>query len=139
MGAIVAVNALGDVYDFDQSIIAGMLNDDKNGWQRTEDFILNGYQTSIFGNSNTTIGIVVTNAKLTKVNAKKLAQTTHDAYARRIKPTHTLFDGDAIFAAGTGEVEFEDQLFLSVAANKVMEQAIIRAVSAERKIGFKNE
>lgn len=135
VGAIVAVNALGDVYENGQ-IIAGMRNAKKNGWENSESYILNGYQTKIFKNSNTTIGVIVTNAKLTKARAKKLAQTTHDAYARCIRPVHTIYDGDAIFAAATGEIAFEDQLRLSVAANKAMEKAIIRAVkSAQRAKG----
>ncbi|MEM0993017.1 MAG: P1 family peptidase [Bacteroidota bacterium] len=133
VSAVVAVNALGDVYEQD-TIIAGMLNDTKDGWQSTEDYILKAHQTSIFENRNTTIGLVLTNANLTKARAKKLAEKTHDAYARRIRPTHTLYDGDAIFAAATGEIEFDDQLFLSTAAVRVMELAILRAVRSAKPV-----
>lgn len=129
VSAVVAVNALGDIYAGEQQI-AGMLNQQKNGWENSADFILNGYQPKVFANGNTTIGIVITNAQLDKAQCKKLAQTTHDAFAKCIRPTHTLYDGDAIFAAATGELEFRDQLFLSVAVNRAMEQAIINAIKS---------
>ncbi|MEM9836696.1 MAG: P1 family peptidase [Bacteroidota bacterium] len=129
VSAIVAVNALGDVYEKDR-IIAGMRYPKGTTWADTEQYILNGYQTEIFTGANTTLGVIVTNAQLTKAQARRLAQTTHDAYARCIRPVHTLYDGDAIFAAATGELPFTDQLFLSVAANRAMEQAIVRAVRA---------
>lgn len=134
VAAIVAVNALGDIYE-GETKIAGLLNEEKNAWASTEAFILNGYQDKVFKSGNTTLGVVVTNAKLTKAQAKKLAASAHDAFARCIRPVHTLYDGDSIFAAGTGEVEFSDQLFLSVAANRVMEQAIIRAVKKAESAG----
>ncbi|MFK7936268.1 MAG: P1 family peptidase, partial [Saprospiraceae bacterium] len=136
VSAVVAVNALGDIYDGEQQI-AGMLNQTKNGWENSTDFILNGYQAQVFPNGNTTIGVVITNVKMNKARCKKLAQTTHDAFAKCIRPTHTLYDGDAIFAAATGEIEFSDQLFLSVAANRAMEKAIVNAIrSAESVAGI---
>lgn len=131
VSAIVAVNALGDVYDGD-TIIGGMLNQQKNSWENSTDFILNGYQAKVFSGSNTTLGVVITNAKLDKAQCTKLAQTSHDAFAARIRPTHTLYDGDAIFAAATGEIDFKDQLFLSVAANRAMEQAIVNAIHSSK-------
>ncbi|MEM1327908.1 MAG: P1 family peptidase [Bacteroidota bacterium] len=136
VSAVVAVNALGNVYEGDR-IIAGMLNKEKDGYEEATDYILNGYKSNIFAGSNTTIGVVLTNAKLSKAQCRKLAQTSHDAYAARIRPTHTLYDGDTIFAAATGEIEFNDALFLSVAANRAMEQAILNAVKeAEDISGF---
>lgn len=133
VSAIVAVNALGDVYHND-TLIAGMLNDDKTGYTSTEAYILNGYRTEVFPGSNTTLGVIVTNATLTKAEARKLAQTTHDAYGRCIRPTHTLYDGDIIFAAATGEVAFNDRLFLTVAANVAMQEAILRAVTTAKTL-----
>ena len=126
VAAVVAVNALGDIYEGEE-IVAGMLNEEKNAWLNSEDYVLQGYQTRPFG-GNTTLGVIITNAKLTKAQAQKLASVAHDGFARSIRPAHTLYDGDIIFAAATGEVEFSDMLFLSTAAQRAAEQAVLRAV-----------
>lgn len=76
---------------------------------------------------NTTIGCVLTNARLTKAQATKTASTVHDAYARTIKPVHTLNDGDTVFVMASGERECSPDL-VSVMATEAMEKAIISAV-----------
>ena len=60
-----------------------------------------------FSIDNTTIGIVATNAKLTKAQCKKISQMAHDGYAKAIFPIHTPHDGDTIFTMATGEIEVE--------------------------------
>ena len=128
VGAVVAVNALGNITDGNQ-IVAGIRHAGGDGFINARHFLLNGHSSRIFDRTNTTIGAVVTNATLTKAQCLKLAQMTHDAFARRIDPAHTPFDGDAIFAAATGEVDVPaDPLFLGTAACAVMETAILRAV-----------
>ena len=77
--------------------------------------------------ANTTIGVVLTNARLTKAQATKTASTVHDAYARAIKPVHTLNDGDTVFAFASGEVEALPDA-VSVLACEAMQGAIVRAV-----------
>ena len=76
---------------------------------------------------NTTIGVVLTNAKLTKAQATKVSSTTHDAYARAIKPVHTSNDGDTIFTFASGEVESSTDA-VAIVATEAMQQAIENAV-----------
>lgn len=133
VGALVVVNALGDIYDFDNKIIAGALNDGKNGFINTEEFILKT-QTNEVPFKNTTIGVIATNVKLSKSKLKRLAIISHDAIARRIKPSHTIFDGDTIFTLSTNEIEFEDLLTLGVLFENVLENAIINAIKYAKTI-----
>lgn len=136
VGAIVAVNAVGDVVDPNtRTIIAGALKDDKRTFLDTENYTMTekyDAPTKITV-ENTTIGIIVTNAKLTKAQANKLAAMTQDAYARAIRPVHTVSDGDTIFAMATGEVEANMNL-IGVMAVKAMEQAIVSGVKSAKTL-----
>jgi L-aminopeptidase/D-esterase-like protein len=76
---------------------------------------------------NTTIGVVATNATLTKAGATKVAMMAQDGYARTISPAHTMFDGDTIFCMATGEVKAGINVVGSIAA-EVMARAIVKAV-----------
>ena len=107
VGAVVAVNALGDVVDVDTGKrIAGLLNEDKSGLANTEEVMYSQYtQNKNIFRGNTTIGCVVTNAKLTKTQANKIASMAHDGFARAIRPVHTMADGDTVFVMATGEIE----------------------------------
>jgi L-aminopeptidase/D-esterase-like protein len=78
---------------------------------------------------NTTIGVVATNARLTKSQATKLASMAHDGYARTMRPAHTMFDGDTIFGASTGQTE-ADLNVIGLLAARVMERAVVRAVKS---------
>ena len=104
-GAISAVNACGDVRDPDTGEkIAGLRNPDGT-LGSSVDALLGGYATMPLSRTNTTISCVVTNARLTKAQATKVAQMAADAYAHAITPTHTTNDGDTVFVMATGEVE----------------------------------
>lgn len=104
-GAISAVNACGDVRDPDTGEkIAGLRNEDGSLGSSVE-ALLGGYATMPLSRTNTTISCVVTNARLTKAQATKVAQMAADAYAHAICPTHTTNDGDTIFVMATGEVD----------------------------------
>jgi len=86
---------------------------------------------------NTTLGVVATNARLSKAQASKVAQMAHDGLARAIRPVHTLFDGDVVFALSTGEVALESpaQLsFLGALAADTLSRAILHAVLAAESI-----
>ena len=139
VGALVAVNCLGDVIDPQSGqILAGLLNEDGMTFSNTEETMLKSVrgETNLF-KSNTTIGVIVTNAKFTKAQASKLASMAHNGYARTIRPAHTMFDGDTIFAMATGPVDADLNVagFLSA---RVMEQAVIRAVKKASPLwGFK--
>ncbi|MBY5994132.1 P1 family peptidase [Ferrimonas balearica] len=133
VGAVVAVNAWGDVYDRRGQILAGTR--DEQGFIPGTALIFQGASEPGFVGRNTTIGAIVTNATLTKSQALKVAQMAHDGYARAIRPVHSLNDGDAIFAAGTGELGPVDVNTLGVIAAEVMETAIHRAVQAAQPAG----
>jgi len=139
VGAIAVVNALGDVVDVDTGQrIAGLLNEDCSGLSNTEEVMYAHYahDKNIFS-GNTTLGCVVTNAKLIKTQANKLASIAHDGFARAIRPVHTMADGDTVFALATGEVEVMPDAVGALAA-EVMARAINRAArTAEPAYGLK--
>lgn len=139
VAAIVAVNALGDVIDVDTGKrIAGLLNEDNTRLSNTEETMYQQYSSdkNVFS-GNTTIGCVVTNARLTKAQANKLASIAHNGYARAIRPVHTMADGDTIFVMATGEVEVMPDAAGALAA-EVMARAINRAARlAEPAYGLK--
>ena len=131
--AIVAVNALGNVRDGDGAWIAGCRDDEGRVMDPLAAFGAmaaagDGTAPAAGGPcANTTIGVVLTNARLTKAQASKTASTVHDAYARAIKPVHTLNDGDTVFAFASGEVEALPDA-VSVLACEAMQGAIVNAV-----------
>jgi L-aminopeptidase/D-esterase-like protein len=129
IGAIVAVNCLGDVIDSETGkIIAGVLTEDKKGFANTMSFLRNFPQkTKDNFSKNTTIGVIATNAKLTKAGATKVAMMSQDGYARTINPAHTMFDGDTIFCMATGQVEAGANVVGAIAA-EVMARAIVKAI-----------
>lgn len=140
VGAVTAVNCLGDVVDpTTGKTIAGMLAEDGKTITGTEGALLAAAQkaerTNLF-KGNTTIGIVVTNAKLTKAQTKKIASMAHDGFARSIVPSHTFVDGDTIFVLGTGEVEAELNA-LGFLAAKAVAKSVVRGVTEARSMyGF---
>lgn len=133
--AIVAVNALGTVVDFDGTPLAG--HRDATGaimdplapvCLMTQNPAADdgGLEATTGPCANTTIGVVLTNAKITKAQAQKISSITHDAYARAIKPVHTSADGDTIFTMASGEVEAPFDL-VGVLSTEAMQGAIVRA------------
>ena len=138
VGAVSAVNALGDVFDEDGKQIAGILSEDGSALMSTSDIIKEDIarQFDIF-KGNTTISCILTNGKLTKAQCTKLASIAHDGYARAIRPVHSTADGDTIFVMATGEVEVNFDA-LAVLATEQIEKAIVRAVkTAEPAYGLK--
>ncbi|MBY0755240.1 P1 family peptidase [Clostridium sardiniense] len=129
VGAIVAVNCLGDVVDpKNLEIIAGALNKETNEFLNSEEILINNIKTpSDPFKGNTTIGLIVTNAKFTKAQAKKISSMAHNGFARTMRPAHTMFDGDTIFTMATNKVEADVTTVGMLAAN-VMEKAILRAI-----------
>lgn len=131
VSAIIAVNAFGDVYENGQ-VIAGVLNDDKNDFLNTYDLMKKGVNKGGFNIDNTTIGAVVTNAKLSKAECKKISQMAHNGFAKSIFPIHTPHDGDTIFTLATGEVETDITLLGSI-ASEVVEKSVINAIKNASK------
>lgn len=139
VAALVAVNALGDVVDVDTGkIIAGLLKEDHTGLTSTVAAMYEQLsRKDNFFSGNTTLGCIVTNAKLTKNQANKIASIAHNGYARAIQPVHTMADGDTIFVMATGEVEALPDA-VGALATEVMARAINRAAKmAEPAYGLK--
>jgi L-aminopeptidase/D-esterase-like protein len=133
VGAIVAVNALGDVVDpHSGAIIAGARSD--TAFADSESLLLStstagpGWRGARAG-ENTTIAVVVTSAQAGREAVTKIAQMANDALARAIRPSHLMQDGDVVFAAATGTGPAEDVNVLGVAAARALTRAIVRAVS----------
>lgn len=142
VGAIVAVNAFGDVINPGTGeIIAGALKDNSEEFADTlqvlEGFEIKKESKNVFI-GNTTIGLVATNASLTKAEAKKVASMAHNGFAKTIRPCHTMFDGDTIYALSTSNLKADINLVGSLAC-EVMAQAVISAViNAEGIAGLKS-
>lgn len=134
VGAVVAVNAMGDVYHPETGDVLGCARM-PDGTRVTAEGLLFGHapapqQMRIPApGSNTTIGVVAVDCKLTKEQANRLADVSHDGLARTIRPVHTQMDGDAMFALGTGRVEAEVNFVkLCAAAAEVTARAIANAL-----------
>ncbi len=134
VGAIVAVNALGDVIE-NNKIIAGVRGDEPGSFLSSVKIVLDQEIENVFPGSNTTIGIVVTNIPLGKTQLKKVAQMAHDGIARAVNPTHTMYDGDTIFAVSVPSqksapktVSADTVNLAGTAAAEVMANAIVNAV-----------
>lgn len=131
VGAVVAVNAVGDVYDYENGRkIAGLLAADGKTFLDSELAALQAIEAQaekFVG--NTTLGVILTNAKLDKAHLCKIAGMAHDGYARAIRPVHTSMDGDSIYAVSLGDVPADMDVVGTLAA-RVMAKAIVRAVQA---------
>jgi L-aminopeptidase/D-esterase-like protein len=131
VGALVAVNAVGDIIDpVNGGIVAGARTENGLGFRNSMNAILNGYRVLAPAATNTTIGVVATNAAFTKTQMAKVAQMAHDGLARAINPVHTMSDGDTIFALSTAPPEsllHADLTAIGSIAAVVMARAIVRA------------
>lgn len=138
VGAIAAVNAMGDVVDYEKNqILAGPRREDGKGFYRTTE-LLTGFkqETQLAPPSNTTLVVVATDAALTKEQANKLAQVAHDGMALAIRPCHTMSDGDIVFALATGKETSKIEMNpLCTAATLVVAQAIMRAILQAEGLG----
>ena len=129
VGAIVAVNAVGDVIDPQSGkVVAGVRTLDGKGLADARRLLRTGTALPAKPGQNTTIGVIATNARLTKAQATKVAQMAHDGLARAIYPSHTMGDGDAIFALATGGIDNSDVSRIGALAADAMAEAIVRAV-----------
>jgi L-aminopeptidase/D-esterase-like protein len=137
VGAIVAVNAFGHVVDpASGEILAGARPLIGEGFADTlgvmKSLVVRTL-SRLSGGSNTVIGVVATNARLTKEGANKVAQMAHDGVARVVRPAHTMFDGDTLFTLATGKKRADVNLIGAYAA-EVMAEAILRAVRAAQEL-----
>lgn len=137
--ALVAVNALGHVIGPDGRQVAGTRDGKGDIADPLETFERSmAAQADAAGGpvANTTIGCILTNARLTKAQATKTASCTHDAYARAIKPVHTQNDGDTIFTLASCQIEADPDA-VSILATEAMQKAVVRtATQAESAYGL---
>jgi L-aminopeptidase/D-esterase-like protein len=135
VGAIVAVNCNGDVIDPETGIaLAGTLNPERTGVAGAMRLLTTRNEQYKEGfPSNTTIGVVATNAVLDKAFASRVAMMAQDGYARTIIPIHTLGDGDVVFCLATGELKADPIRVGAIAAN-VMARAVVKAVKAAESL-----
>jgi L-aminopeptidase/D-esterase-like protein len=146
VGALVAVNAWGDVLDPKSNEIIAGLRSGRVGPVRVggKEYFANTLEMmskpagrnlmKLATRANTVIGIVATNAKLTKAQATKVAQMAHDGLAQTIRPAHSMFDGDTIFALSTGNRK-ADVTSVGAFAAEVMAKAIIRGMKMAKSAG----
>ena len=138
VGALAAVNAFGDILDPSSGqIIAGARLPGAGGFADTLQVMKAAAKELRAGFSrseSTVIGVVATNALLTKEGANKVAQMAHDGLARTVRPAHTMLDGDTIFCLATGEIETDVSLVGAYAA-EAFAQAILRAVHTAAPAG----
>ena len=137
VGALIACNALGDVIDPDTAqVMAGARTDDGRALRDTRRALLRGQPPQpLLAGTNTTIGVVATDAILTKVQAHRLAISAHDGLARSINPVHTMSDGDTLFSLGTGRAgKSLGMMVLATMAAEATARATVRAVQAARSV-----
>lgn len=137
VAALVAVNAAGDIIDPSSGqVIAGTRTEDGKRLADARKLLRAGIGREGRPGENTTIGVVATNAKLTKVQAQKVAQMAHDGYARAISPVHTPSDGDTIFSLATGTWSGQpSEGTIGALAAEAMADAIVRAATQASSAG----
>jgi L-aminopeptidase/D-esterase-like protein len=130
IAALVVANPLGDVIDpATGKVVAGVRTAAGDAFADAR-ILMRAGRPAIKRGDNSTIGVIATNAKLTKAEASALAQAADDGYARAIWPIHTLVDGDTVFAIATGQHPGQpDMLTLGALAADVMSAAVIRAAT----------
>ncbi len=137
VGAIVAVNAVGDVVNPKTGkIIAGSRPSTGKGFRDSMGEIMKGTRVVVTAGANTTIGVVATNVAMEKVQVSKVASMAHDGFARAINPVHTPSDGDTIFALATGTLKGvkANHGMIGALAAEAMAQAIVRAATAAESV-----
>ena len=126
VAAITVVNALGNVvHPKTGEILAG--GKENGGFVEITERLLDA---NIVPGTNTTIGVVATNATLTPAEANRVAEMAHDGMARAIRPSHTMFDGDTLFALATGTHTRSSVNAVGILAAEVVAEAIVNAVTA---------
>ena len=137
VGAIIACNALGDVFNpYTAELLAGARTADGQHLRGTRDALMAGEEPRpLLAGSNTTIGVIAADAVLTKAQAHRLAVVAHDGLARAINPVHTMSDGDSLFALGTGKSgKSLGMMTLCTLAAEAVSVATARAVLLARSV-----
>lgn len=136
VAALVAVNAVGDVLDHRTGrLIAGSRDASGRKLRNSMAEILRGATIQAQAGAHTTLGVIATNAKLSKTEAAKFASMAHDGLARTINPIHTMADGDTIFGVSTGNATTRaDLTSLGALGAEVMAQAVLNSILTAQSI-----
>jgi len=134
IAALCAVNAVGDIYDDAGVILGGLRQLDGAAFESTLAVMQGMTKVERFSSRNTVIGVIATNARLTKEETNLVAQMAQDGLARAVRPAHTLYDGDTLFALATGEVDADASLVGAFAA-EVVAEAIRSGVRLASSLG----
>jgi L-aminopeptidase/D-esterase-like protein len=130
VGALVAVNAVGDVVDPGTGrVLAGVRTTSGSSIDDIKALVRSSTRPRAAVGGNTTLAVVATNAMLTKAQATKIAQMAQDGFARAIYPAHTTYDGDTVFALATGDLAGADVTTIGALAADAVSEAIVRAVN----------
>ena len=136
VGAIVAVNAIGSIHDpHSGELIAGARNQNNEMISANQALMEMGYENKSDLGSNTTIGVIATNAKLSKAEVNHIASISHDGIALAVRPAHMLGDGDTMFALATDQTEDFDLDQLIATAVEVTSMAVVNAVKTAKSLG----
>lgn len=136
VGAIIAVNSFGDVYDYEtNSILAGAYDYENKKLLNSYEIMKEEKNSKDFSMKNTTIGVVATNGILSKSEANKVAQMAQNGLVRSINPIHTMYDGDTIFTMSTGKVKSDVNL-IGTLSSEVVSRAITNAILSAKS--YKN-
>ena len=141
VSALVAVNAVGEIVDtISNTVVAGIRANDIGQYNSAVDVALGNTAKAPIAGTNTTLGLIATNANLSNAQLKKVSEMAHDGMARAIRPIHTQFDGDTVFAVSMPGSEVETtadaQLnSIGIAGAKALELAIVDAVRSARSVG----
>ena len=133
IGAVVAVNAVGNVIDGKGNTLAGIYDHESGFIDAQEALLRMTAMNGISAHAHTTIGVILTNAHFTKSQLNKIAALGHDGMARTIRPIHTTYDGDSLYAMSLGTLEADLNVVGALAADavsKAIEQAVRSASSA---------
>jgi len=138
IGALIVVNPFGDVIEPSTGkIIAGARIGEENRFANTMKVLYSrsgSGKLRFGGQGNTVIGVVATNAKLSKEQINKVAQMAQSGVSRVIRPAHTMLDGDTLFAVATGHIDADENI-IGAFASEVVTEAIIRAVLKAKPAG----
>ena len=127
--ALAVVNAFGDVLDHESGeLLAGVRTEDGRQLANAAANLLNLEVLRGFSGANTVLGVVATNAKLSKAELTRVAQMAQDGVARAVVPAHTLYDGDTVYALSSGAYAGVEVTVVGALAAQVMGQAIVNGV-----------
>jgi L-aminopeptidase/D-esterase-like protein len=134
IAALAVVNALGDIINPKSGkIIAGALHPKRKGFLDSHNFLMENKYPYNNSATSTTLAVVATNAKFSKEETNKIAQMAQNGISRTVKPTHTMHDGDIVFALSTGNLNADINV-IGEAAGQMVSEAIIRAVKISNKL-----